>query len=89
MAAVQVLAGTTTGWWVSTREAEEIRHVPVVCWMNVGGPSGVVPMAPVGGASVATSIKNPYGDSTLLWHQDAMTREQAEQELMARVGGGG
>lgn len=75
------------GWVISRldRATGEIEHVPVVGWMMMPPPMGLIPLAPLGGTVTAPAVRNPFSDDLVLWHPDYRTVEHVELWLAARI----
>jgi hypothetical protein len=75
------------GWVMSWVEDGVVAHSPVIGWVFLGVQIGALPIVVRTGSLTAMPTKDPFGQSDLLWHPDMQTREQAEQQLLARAGG--
>jgi hypothetical protein len=75
------------GWMLSWVEGGTVRHSPVVAWLVFNVQIGALPIVVRSGAVTATAVRDPFGDGDVLWHPTVTTREQVEQQLLARAEG--
>jgi hypothetical protein len=75
------------GWVMSWVEDGVVAHSPVIGWVYINVQFGALPMVVRTGSLTATPSKDPFGTADVLWHPDITTREQVEQQLLARTGG--